>query len=656
MATLDVQLYDYNGSIYAFGIITGYSTVKSVRMYVSDGHGNTYYYLSKQVYSQSVARINTSAYGSPSYMFHIQTNRDAETDYPEQLPYDVIDPDDSSGRGRYKLSFHFYSNNSGDSSPLNSTPLTPTSTDGNSNAWFQMHHSLTTPNISYDSENKKIRLSNVGSYRYMLEIRKKNRVNSDFTPEVRDYAYTVLMKSLEGTMGGKYTEVINGWQADWDNPVLECRYVNPWENGWSQTALVIFDSGASFSDTVKNNYLTIVKNAFSEICEIINKVSSNNFSITVDSITSNLYTKDANETVGIYVDKYGAWGGTDGEYNFIVRIGNNNTMSFGGQGFWSCYAWGGWSEGGIANSIANINIDNSRDNESISHVIHEEIYQSFNIGVDNFEQPLSIHYDPHYSNPDSYSINDTFNDDTTWDSEILKFCYSKNMNGWTPIDFINNVDTVCCLYQDTKSSSGYYEFDISGLNAGEYEVFGWVADEGTGDPGGGTWSGTTSHYNWDGAWDDAPYSIKTNIDITITSNRPDDWVWTNSELDAFNNKKSTTILTYNRWNLFIDSIQKFLEYKNQNSWTIGSNNYGYSTDTTYEQLLTNAKCTSSDKKITAQRFNIARYCIGSMNTFNVSDNNSIYNHYISTSNWDMKKNEIIYGSYFTALSEKLNEI
>ena len=126
------------------------------------------------------------------------------------------------------------------------------------------------------------------------------------------------------------------------------------------------------------------------------------------------------------VNKYGAFGGEESEYDFIVRIGNNKTMNFNGQGFWSCYAWAGYAKDGIANSIANINVDNSEQNESISHVIHEEIYQSFNIGIDNFEQPLSIHYDPHYTNPDIYSTEDNYNNYTMWDKGILEFCYSQD--------------------------------------------------------------------------------------------------------------------------------------------------------------------------------------------------------------------------------------
>lgn len=635
MASLkDVNMYDYNGAIFAFGIIQGYSTVGSVRMYVSDGRGNTYQYLSEQVYNQSVARINTSTYGSPSFFFNIRTDRDAESGYPEQLNYNVKDPEDSSGRGRYKISFHFYSNTSGTGSPLNSSPMTP-SANGNSNVWFQMHHSLSAPKVYYDADNKKIKLSNVGKYRYMIEIRKKNRVDNDFKVRVRDYAYTVLMKCLEGTMGGKYTEVINNWQMDWNKPVQTCRYVNPWENGWNQKALVAFDSGANFSSTARQQYLGYAKEAFQEICDITG------MNITVESMSCSDYTSDANKSVGIYIDKYGAYRGNDYEYNFIVRIGNNRTMTFADgsfQGFWSCYAWGSYPEWGIASSMANINVDASKANESISHVIHEEIYQSMNIGADNFEQPLSIHYDPHQPNPDSYSIKDPYDpDNIMWDKEVLRFCYHRDMNGWTPFDFINNVDTPCCLYQDTKSSSGYYEFDISNLNPGEYEVYGWVAGEGSEDPGGGTWSGTASHYNWDGGWDDAPYSIKNQIAISVRSNKPPLWSWsvsngsatdtqTQNAYSAVTYKTAVTNFSYLVWNDMVDKLKATLDSVGEN-WD--------STYATYD----NTKMSSSDKILTATKFNSLRLNIGSHSSTGISTK---------------YKDEYVYGSYFITLANCLN--
>lgn len=580
MATLDVNFYDYNGYLYAFGIINGYTTVNSVRMYVSDGNGTTYQYCSSQIYDKNTARINTSAYGTPSFVFNIRTDRDLETGSPMQLDYNVIDPDDSSGRGRYKVSFHFYSSSDGTGSPLNSSVLTP-SANGNSNVWYQMHNSLSAPSISYDDTNKKIKLSNVGNHRYMIEVRKKNRVDTGFKVRVRDYAYTVLMKGLEGTVGGKYTEAVNMWQYDWNNPIQTCRYVSPWENGWNQKAIVIFDSGAGFSDSNKENYLSIAQSAFNEICEIINSVIGGTFTISVESMTSSLYSSDANATVDTYIDTYGAYRSNDYNYNFIVRIGNDYTMKLNDgsfQGFWSCYAWTNYPEWGVSCSMANINVDASKNNESISHVIHEEIYQSFNIGADNFEQPLSIHYDPQFPNPDTYYLSDPYDDDNLmWDKEVLKFCYSQDMNGWTPIDFINNVDTPCCLLQDTKASSGYYEFDLSGLNSGEYIIYGWVADEGSYEPGGGTWSSTASHYNWDGGWDDSHYSIKNSINISISGGKPEKWVWSSrirSEVTLPCDSNGIHPISAVEWNNFTKRINEFRNYAGYNDYnfTIVSSN------------------------------------------------------------------------------------
>ena len=259
LASLDVNFYDYNGSLWAFGVISGYSTVKSVRMYVSNGSGTTYQYCSSQVYTQSEARINTSLFGSSSFMFNIRTDRDAESGYPTQLNYNIVDPNDSSGRGHYKVSFHFYSSSNGSGNPLNSSVLTP-SANGYSDVWYQMHNSLSTPSASFNSNNNVLTVTGASSYRCNLRIIRKNRVNNaNFPPEVRDYAYRVNMQSLEGTMGGKYTENYPNWIQDYNSDDdIECKYQRggiDYSSYNSTKVRVLFDSGANYTQANMNNYM-----------------------------------------------------------------------------------------------------------------------------------------------------------------------------------------------------------------------------------------------------------------------------------------------------------------------------------------------------------------------------------------------------------------
>lgn len=114
-----------------------------------------------------------------------------------------------------------------------------------------------------------------------------------------------------------------------------------------------------------------------------------------------------------------------------------------------------------------------------------------------------------------------------------------------------------------------------------------------------------------------------------------------------------TDFSYLVWNDFVDKIQEFLDYLGVADLSIGEDKYGYSSTATYSEILNGAKMTSSDKKMTAKRFNIVRYVIGSWNSF-ASDSNSIQNHYHKTGNWDMSKNEVVYGEYFLDLAEYAN--
>lgn len=550
MAYVDVNFYDYNGTLRVFGVVAGLSGVASVRMYVSDGHGNTYQYRSTQIYTQREANILTSRYTqSPCYVLNVDTGRDAESGSPTQLNYWVKDPEETSAYGHYHVSFHFY-NSSG--TLLNSSVLKPTQTQGY-DTWFQMHNSLTSPTISYDENTRQLTLSNVGKHRYFIELRRVNRWGTAKEAAIRDYAYSVNMQCLEGTMGGKYTEGHTVWMTDWNNPKdVVCRYRSPWMYRNLKVG-ILFDSGANYSASEKATYVGYVKYAFEQIKEAINSVCSRQVSFTYTEMDNSIYTTgDIDKSTEDIISTYG-WG-TDTDFEHIVRVGKKSTFTsedYYWGGFWVCWAWSNYPEDGISTGMANI--DTTYTSETVRHVFSEEIFQSLNIGCDNFTNPLSRHWDPHFCNPYDMYQQDPYNDDIQWDLEVLKFYYSEDMNGWSPIDFINNKDTKCVLWKD---SSGGCTFDLSSLKGGKYYVSAWVADEGTYKPGGGTWSGQT-HFNWDGGWDDCRYSNHTQT-VIETSSRPDPFEW-----DTPKRKGQPYKVTAKEWNKFQQHIKVIAQYKEQ---------------------------------------------------------------------------------------------
>lgn len=124
-------------------------------------------------------------------------------------------------------------------------------------------------------------------------------------------------------------------------------------------------------------------------------------------------------------------------------------------------------------------------------------------------------------------------------------------------------------------------------------------------------------------------SVNLSNEVVFTAMlKPENWAWSSNELNAFNNKGATSTVTYLRWNAFIDRVQEFVSYYNSK--------HGTSIPS-----VTSAKMTSSDKKLTASKFNTVRFAIGSMRATGINN--------VSTG-------DIVYGSYFTTLSNSLNNV
>lgn len=120
-----------------------------------------------------------------------------------------------------------------------------------------------------------------------------------------------------------------------------------------------------------------------------------------------------------------------------------------------------------------------------------------------------------------------------------------------------------------------------------------------------------------------------------TSGRPEeDWEWTATELNAFNNNGSIASLTYSRWNEFINKVNEFRRYK-------GCEDDIPATVNVPDIGTVNTKMSSADKTLYAERFNVVRKCIDDMS---------------STGIGDKQRGDKVNGDYFITMSNSLKSI
>lgn len=135
-------------------------------------------------------------------------------------------------------------------------------------------------------------------------------------------------------------------------------------------------------------------------------------------------------------------------------------------------------------------------------------------------------------------------------------------------------------------------------------------------------SGTTYYFGVRAVSGSNESSMATDSQSTSSAPvRPSNWNWTTAELSAFNNNGAITTITYTRWNDFVARVNAFRTYK------------GFST--------ISASMSSSDKVLTASRFNTVNSAI-----------NTMYNTYIGT----VSSGDDVLGSYFITLADSLNNI
>lgn len=278
-----------------------------------------------------------------------------------------------------------------------------------------------------------------------------------------------------------------------------------------------------------------------------------------------------------------------------------------GQGHWDTYLYYDASEG-VSFSLATIAWDASTANESVEHVIHEELAQSLGVGNDAYSQETSIHWDPQYANPDYY---------TGIDKKIWQMVFRENYNGYTAIELLNELDTPALLFRDYteySSSDRGYVFNLSSpfggskLKSGTYDLYAWCVQQvgGSTDIGGSVSEPVATSAQMIQNWDNDVYSLRSEpLRIVIDD---DSWYWTDYGIDMANASRKLSVrdVHHTIWNSFVDATARVMK-----SGTIPNNStlYGSAAGKGFSEAIERAKCTAEDPTLYAQRFNIVNYII-----------------------------------------------
>lgn len=521
MALLDGDFYDYNGVLFCHGRIedTQPDICTAVVMTIDDE------------YEYAAEMDSDAAFRG---VFNINTYHHARKDSPKTL---------SSGTHKVHLEFFNGANDSIYESYLY---------DEDERLDYKMHNSLWSPSLSYNAEKKTITVTNEGTGRYFLEIRRRNRnkVNTDYKETEKDYLFTTLFR---GTEGGKYyeglpfTSLYESGYTDSDGNLREPTPKVRYQKEPEIPTIVLFDSEANFTDSQKRTYYAMACGALDDLAAITGKTFTKRDMETRngDPDFDNCADKDSDD---YYYNR-----DIGDDYRMIIRFGLDSTMNLQGQGRWTVFM-GRNPTTGVVVSCPAIAVDMSAENETIKHVVYEEIMQSLGMGNDSHSQEKSLHWDPHWSNPESYS---------GIDETILKLVCSENVCGWSSFDLLNNFDTPCLLYKDYTGSD--LVFDVSELNENEeYYAWAWIARQGT---GGGIVGGSSRSSKVISAggtaavadgWDDCPYSMRTQIefDTKIAYPHPGKFKW-----DSAKEKGGAFNLTDDEWNGLQEHIKKMLLHR-----------------------------------------------------------------------------------------------
>lgn len=249
---------------------------------------------------------------------------------------------------------------------------------------------------------------------------------------------------------------------------------------------------------------------------------------------------------------------------------------------------------------------------TFSQVCFEELFESMGCGFDQWEYP---------SDTTTLDMGGPWNPDyvTSKDANMLRLVYSNAVNAGddpTTVALAHNIPKGVKLLS-TNRSNATLTASLSFLKPDHtYEIRVWIIDTD------GSMSSTSS-------W----------LTITIPDKMLLPWDWqssngiataqqTRNAYYAVTGNDAVSDFSYLVWNDLVDKTKEVLDA------------YGYSWSNTFASYSA-TKMTASDRILTAARFNSLRFNIGS---------------YASTGIETVQKGDIIYGWYFTRLTDRLNSL
>ena len=130
-------------------------------------------------------------------------------------------------------------------------------------------------------------------------------------------------------------------------------------------------------------------------------------------------------------------------------------------------------------------------------------------------------------------------------------------------------------------------------------------------------------------------SETTSITIKAVAG-PSSWSWSDIESGV-----AVNTIIYTRWNDFCNRILEWLQYKKMTNYIPLTTSYGSATS--LQDLIAEAKMTSSDKILTANRFNITKLCVYQLR------GNTTLDKFVP-----VNPRAPVLASYFTTLASELN--
>ncbi len=438
----------------------------------------------------------------------------------------------------------------------------------------------TAPELTYDGSTRELVIGESMVGRRILEFYRYDKI----------YGYPTSIHSEETLNEMYYTSCID---MEWTNPYCGYYFLPGTKlNRWAQGRYTV---GVQFNtDTNKDCISDAINNALDEINSVLNSYGiyfdrdkdekSGDISIIVDSEES-LFEIDPSEGGRVFG---GTWE-TETTTGGVIRAATIRLAN-------DYYYWVPYSP--------------------YETVALEELTQAMGAGFDQVEYPFdTLHTEFNYHNKSQNSDGDAYL--TTIDKNILKLVYSDYVSAgdsYTQVARALNIPKGCYM-PTTSTTDEELTVPISSfLNCGcIYQVRAFIVNS----------KGKVSETS---DWVEVYVPDKPSLWSWTASNGSATDTQTQNAYAAVTNKTAVTNFSYLVWNDMVDKVKAVLDSTGE-SW---STNFA-----TYAET----RMSSSDKAITAKRFNSLRFNIGS---------------HSSTGITDRAKGDYIYGWYFTTLASSLN--